>query len=114
VREARKHHVLEPRRLRGKRGIQRGMRVAVNVDPPGGNAVEDAAAIVGVQVHAFAAHDRQRRRRRLHLRVRVPHARAIALHEGRRTCPFDTLAMIATRVDRCRDPHLVRHRKHPT
>src|SRR5437870_5038582 len=60
------------------------MRVAVDVHPPRGDAVEDPAAVVRVEIHAFALDDRKRRRRRLHLRVRMPHAGAITLNERSR------------------------------
>src|SRR5690348_1007525 len=74
--------VLELARLRRECLVQLRMGVAVNVDPPGGNAVEDAAAVFGVEVHALGAHDGQRRRGSAHLGVRVPDASAIAISEG--------------------------------
>ena len=46
------HHVLQLLCLRGQRGIQSWMRVPMNVDPPGGDAIEEAPAIFGIQVYA--------------------------------------------------------------
>ena len=54
VRAAGEDHVLELARLRGQRLVQLRMRVAVDVHPPRRNAVEDPAAVLGVEVHAFA------------------------------------------------------------
>ena len=70
--------VLEHARLRGQRLVQPRMRVPVNVDPPGRGAVEQLPAVLRVEIHALAAHDRQRIGPRLHLRVGMPDDGAVA------------------------------------
>src|SRR5262249_2582571 len=81
VRGAGEDHVLEPLRLFRERMVQPRIRMPVDVDPPGRDAVEEGAAVFGVEIHPLAADDRQRRHRRLHLRVRMPDHRTVAVDE---------------------------------
>src|SRR4030095_2941920 len=83
VGRSRKEHVLELRGLRCKRGIQLRMRMSVNVDPPGGDTIEEAAPVIRVQIHAFSSNDRERLWRRFHLCVRMPETGAVAAREVR-------------------------------
>src|SRR5579864_5909989 len=57
------------------------MRMAVDVHPPRRNSVEDLPPVLGVQVNAFAADERQRWRRRLRLSIGMPEGGAVAIHE---------------------------------
>src|SRR5689334_165080 len=84
MRAAREDDVLELTRLCGKRIVQFGVRVAVNVHPPRRNAVEDPAAVFGEEIDAFTSDNRQWWRRRLHLRVGMPDVRAIPFDERSR------------------------------
>lgn len=51
--------------------------MAVDVGPPGRNGVEDAAAIVGIEIDALGVRDAQRRGIERFLRERMPDAERI-------------------------------------
>src|SRR5215467_3647322 len=77
--------MFEPPRLIGDRLSQPRVRVAVDVHPPRRDAVEQLAAVFGVEVHALASDNRKRRRRRFHLRVRMPDELTIAVEHTHRS-----------------------------
>ena len=85
VRRAGEDHVFDLLRLLGNRLVQPRMRVAVDVHPPRRDAVEQLASVLGIEIDALAADDRQRRRRRLHLRIRMPDDGPVAIDEAHRS-----------------------------
>ena len=72
VRKSREEDVFEPRGLFGD-GLRDGrMRVAVNVDPPGRNRVQNLAPVLRLNKNAFAAANGKWRRVHAFLRERMP------------------------------------------
>ena len=65
-------HVPQPRSLFLQRAVETGMVVPVDVDPPGGDAVQQAPAVTGMEIDPPGPLDGDRRRRRLHLGERMP------------------------------------------
>ena len=79
--EARKNHVLELIDLRMQRGIEPGVGMAEQVDPPGADGIQVALALEVFQPHALAAADRNQRQVLLvilHLRAGMPDVREVA------------------------------------
>ena len=72
VHEAAEHHVRHALELRGDRGADVRMVVAVAGGPPRRDAVDELAAVGEIQPHAVGALDDERRRRRFHLPIRQP------------------------------------------
>ena len=74
VGEAGEHHVLQRVELRVERRVDARMAVPEQVDPPGADRVQDAAAFEIVEPDAFGAADRHQRQRlvMLHLGARMP------------------------------------------
>lgn len=62
LREAGEDDVFEFAGLFGDGGGDAGIGVAVKIDPPGGDGVDNFAAVGGVEVDAFSAGDADRRR----------------------------------------------------
>ena len=75
VREAREHHVVQPRRLALQGTHQARMPVAVQAGPPAGDAIQHPLPVAQQQVAALATHHWHRRIRLVHLHLRegVPH-----------------------------------------
>jgi len=76
VREAGEQHVIDSGGLSGDGGDDVRVSVPVEVDPPGGDAVDQAAAVVGVEVDAFGLCDTDRRWVERLLRERMPDLQA--------------------------------------
>ena len=72
VRKSREEDVFEPRGLFGNGLRDRRMRVAVNVDPPRRNRVQNLASVLGFEKDAFPAANGKRRRVHAFLRERMP------------------------------------------
>src|SRR5436190_732841 len=82
MRTSRKEDVFQLAGLLRQRGIQLWMRVAMNIYPPGGNAVQDPAPVFGVEPNAFRADDGNRRGRSERLGVRMPKNIAVAVYQA--------------------------------
>jgi hypothetical protein len=67
--------------LSSERLVERGMGVAVNVHPPGRDAVQELTAIGGVEVDTLPTDDGKRFRRSFNLSIRMPDAGAIAFNQ---------------------------------
>ena len=72
MRESGEQDVIELRRLFGDRGDDGRMAVAVEIHPPRGDAVNQLAAVIGVQIDALGLGDTNRRRVERLLRERMP------------------------------------------
>lgn len=88
VSESGEQNVIDFRGLVGDGSHDGGMAVAVNVGPPGGDGVDDAAAIFGVEIHALRFGDPQRSGVERFLRKRMPEMQTITHGQGlsRRNC----------------------------
>ena len=78
MREAGEHHMLECFRLAGERGIELRMRVSVSAGPPGGDEVEDLAALRVVERRVARAFDQDRLALGAVLRVGMPDIALVA------------------------------------
>ena len=67
-----KHDVPQPRSLFLQRAVETGMVVSVDIDPPGGDAVQKAPAGRCMEIDPLGTIDGNRRRRGLHLGERMP------------------------------------------
>src|ERR1019366_4731786 len=61
MREAREQNVFETRGLPGNGGCDGGVRVSVQVNPPGRYRVENPPAVLSCEEHAFRASNADRR-----------------------------------------------------
>src|SRR5258708_458943 len=70
--KSRQQNMVELLRFSGNSDNNPGMAVAVKIDPPGRNGVDDLAAIFRVQIYALGADYAQRFRINMRLRERMP------------------------------------------
>jgi hypothetical protein len=82
VRAVGEHDVLQPAGLCAQRFVQARVRVAVDVHPPRRRAVEELAAVLGVEKDALTFHNRQRIGAVEHLGVGMPHRSRVASDEA--------------------------------
>jgi hypothetical protein len=80
--EVGEYHLFEPRRLLGDRLGDLRLCVAVNVDPPRRDQVDDLASIGGQKRRALAGDDRDRRVCGLRLREGVPDMGSVLGEQG--------------------------------
>ena len=83
MRASGEHDMLEAFGLRLQGPVDLGVAVAMDIDPPGRDAVQDAPAVVRDEVRPVAANDRKRLRGCLHLGERMPDTGAVSCGERR-------------------------------
>ncbi len=80
MRESGEEHMFEPRGLFGDGFRDRRMRVAVNVDPPRRNRVQNLAPVLRLDKNALAAANGKWRRVHVFLRERMPEMKIGGTH----------------------------------
>ena len=91
MRKSREENVFQSRSLLGNGRCNSGMRMAVQIDPPGRYGVENSAAVLSFKEHAFAAPNQQWRRISAFLRKRVPQMQVRCAHGLLKHLPVEIL-----------------------